>query len=135
VRPSGKVHSYLPPSAVGEAMSRLLEHVNESIANVDNCDPERHPLTLATYFHQQFLNVIHPFSDGNGRIARIVMNILLMKFGYPPIFIAEVNRHLYFEAFELSDIDDSVMLDFMCDRMLESLDTELQYRSGQEGVI
>lgn len=127
VRSNGKIHTYLPPGQVSDAMEELISQTNELLKNVNTTEPEKHPLTVATYFHQQFLNVIHPFSDGNGRIARIFMNLILLKNGYPPIFIKEVNKDEYLKCFELSDSDMSPMLDFMEDRLVESLEEKSEF--------
>jgi Fic family protein len=131
VRSSGKIHVFMPPNNVVSAMEELVSHVNESLKNTDVFNPDKHPLTIATYFHQQFLNRIHPFSDGNGRICRIFTNLILLKNGYPPIFIKEVDKGEYLKSFELSDDDISPMLDFMADRLSESLDVKLEFMNTQ----
>ena len=120
------------PSQVPEAMTELVQHTNELLKNSDVSEGNNHPLTIATYFHQQFLNIIHPFSDGNGRIGRIFTNLILLKNGYPPVFIKEVNKDEYLKRFELSDNDINPMLDFMADRLIESLEEKLAFMKGQE---
>jgi Fic family protein len=127
VRSNGKYHTYLLPDGVSKAMSDLVRQTNELLLNVNASNTGLHPLAIATLFHQQFLNVIHPFSDGNGRIARIFMNLILLKYGYPPIFIKEVNKDEYLKLFEISDNDVNPMLDFMCDRLIESLLEKLEF--------
>jgi Fic family protein len=91
-RQSGQEHKYLPAANVQVAMEQLVKDVNFKLKDCDSEIPEKHPLSVATYFHQKFLNEIHPFSDGNGRIGRIFLNIILLKSGYPPLFIKEVDR-------------------------------------------
>lgn len=132
VRSTGKIHTYMLPNQVPLAMETLTKHTNELLKGVDARDVRKHPLTIATYFHQQFLNVIHPFSDGNGRIGRIFTNLLLLKNGYPPVFIKEVNKDEYLKRFELSDNDMNPMLDFMADRLLESLEEKWRFVKGQK---
>jgi Fic family protein len=102
------------------------------LKDIDVNDVNRHPLSIATYFHQQFLNVIHPFSDGNGRIGRIFTNLILLKNGYPPVFIKEVNKDEYLKRFELSDNDMNPMLEFMADRLIESLEDKWAFVSEYE---
>ena len=131
VRSTGKIHSYLLPGKVGKAMEELVYDTNESLKNVDTKDINKHPLTIATYFHQQFLNIIHPFSDGNGRIGRIFLNLILLKNGYSPILIKEINKDEYLKRFELSDSDITPMLDFMADRLIESLEEKRGFMKGQ----
>jgi Fic family protein len=132
VRSTGKIHNYMLPNQVPKAMEELIQHTNELLKNVDVSDINNHPLTIATYFHQQFLNIIHPFSDGNGRIGRIFANLILLKNGYPPIFIKKVNKDEYLKRFELSDNDINPMLDFMADRLIESLEDKFEFMKGRK---
>jgi Fic family protein len=125
VRESGKIHSYLHPDEVPAAMMELISTTNGDISDARLESIDSHPLTIATNFHIKFLNKIHPFADGNGRIARIFMNLIIIKAGLPPIFIKEVNRTEYMACFENSD--STVMLNFMADRLLESLKMKLDF--------
>lgn len=61
-----------------------------------------HPIAQAALAHHQ-LAAIHPFIDGNGRTARLVMNLILMRHGYPPTVIQQVNRQQYYKV--LADAD------------------------------
>ena len=53
-----------------------------------------HPLELAALVHQKFV-FIHPFVDGNGRVARLLMNLVLLRFGYPITIIPPILRLEY----------------------------------------
>jgi len=61
-----------------------------------------HPLALVIFFHHKFEN-IHPFSDGNGRTGRILLNHILLTLGYPPLIIQKKNRDEYIEAMNEAD--------------------------------
>lgn len=61
-----------------------------------------HPLALATFFHHKFES-IHPFSDGNGRTGRMIMNYILYQSGYPPIVISRRFRKVYLAALNTAD--------------------------------
>ncbi|HEY0175193.1 MAG TPA: Fic family protein, partial [Pedobacter sp.] len=85
------------------------------------------PLSIATRFHFVFLNHIHPFGDGNGRIARIFMNLILLQKGFPPIFIKEVDKRDYLECFTEEEKHPGAMLEFMTARLIESLKLKKKY--------
>ena len=61
-----------------------------------------HPVERAALAHHR-LAVIHPFIDGNGRTARLVMNLLLMRDGYPPTIIRRVDRRQYYHVLAQAD--------------------------------
>jgi len=76
--------SFMPPpsSQVRPRMNELLKWLKEN--------PDEHtPIEVAAVFHHRFVQ-LHPFSEGNGRVARLLMNAILMKNGYP--FIAIVSN-------------------------------------------
>ena len=58
-----------------------------------------HPIERAAKVHADFVG-IHPFIDGNGRTSRLLMNLELMKVGYPPCVITVENRLAYYEALD-----------------------------------
>ncbi|MBU0959319.1 MAG: Fic family protein [Nanoarchaeota archaeon] len=64
-----------------------------------------HPLILAILFHHKFEN-IHPFSDGNGRTGRVLMNHILDLLGYPPIVISNRHREQYLNS--MKDADEAI---------------------------
>ena len=68
-----------------------------------------HPIELAAQFHFQFV-YIHPFSDGNGRTARLLMNLILMNDGFPPAILKAANdaRLKYYESLEEASIRDNL---------------------------
>jgi Fic family protein len=54
------------------------------------------------------LVAIHPFGDGNGRAARLVMNLLLLREGYPPIAVRPEDRKTYLDALEQASVRDDL---------------------------
>lgn len=58
-----------------------------------------HPLQLAAKLHGRFEG-IHPFEDGNGRVGRFLVNVILINAGYPPLIIRKTQRISYFNALE-----------------------------------
>lgn len=61
-----------------------------------------HPIELAALVHHKLVN-IHPFFDGNGRTARLVMNILLLRHGYPLAIILKNDRKKYYRVLARAD--------------------------------
>ena len=70
-----------------------------------------HPVALSALVHLKFVT-IHPFSDGNGRISRLMMNFILNKNGFPMMDILYKNRNSYYTALERSQIkqEDKIFL-------------------------
>jgi Fic family protein len=93
---SGKIYHYVDPLHVKDEMEGLLKWCN---------DPETQKLSAiekAALFHYRFVK-IHPFDDGNGRLSRLLMNVILMQAGFPPCVIKNKNRKRYLTALEQAD--------------------------------
>lgn len=67
-----------------------------------NAEKSTHPVILAALTHHRLVN-IHPFVDGNGRTARLAMNLILMQNGYPPTVILRTDRQSYYRVLSLAD--------------------------------
>ncbi len=92
-----------------------------------------HPLTLAVDAHFQLVS-IHPFVDGNGRTARLLMNLLCMQVGYPPIIIRKEDRSNYITSIEKAQLGGS-RSDYyalMYEAMDRSLDIYLDTLTNKE---
>ncbi len=90
------------PENIHRDMDDLLKWYRQ---NEDNF----YPLELAFKFHAKFER-IHPFSDGNGRTGRFLLNYVLMRKGYFPIIIRKTNRNTYLKALEAADREKWVVL-------------------------
>lgn len=64
-----------------------------------------HPAELAALIHHKLV-LIHPFIDGNGRCARIVMNLILMRRGFPPAVVLKVDRRKYYRVLQEADLGE-----------------------------
>lgn len=95
VRITGSAH--VPPEAwlVGQCMDDWQTWLTGEARAL-------HPVARAAEAHHRLV-AIHPFLDGNGRTARLVMNLLLLQEGYPPAIILRVNRRQYYRVLARSD--------------------------------
>jgi len=112
---SGQVHQYAAPEDVVPRIGELIAvHRAESVKN------DFHPLPHAAWFHHQFL-AIHPFDDGNGRLGRILMNLILMRHGFPPVVIKLQQREPYVAALRQADANDiKPLVSFVGECLLDS---------------
>ncbi|MCU0326841.1 MAG: Fic family protein [Spirosomaceae bacterium] len=94
---TGEIFRFATPEETPAMMYDLLNWYNEKKES-----PDVNPIILAAEFHYKFIR-IHPFDDGNGRIARILMNFILMQFGYPPVIVKTEDKANYFAALRLAD--------------------------------
>ncbi len=97
---TGEFHYYASPEETPAQMGDLMAWYRREIEI-----GALHPLLLAATFHYRFV-AIHPFDDGNGRMARLLMNLLLMQHGYVPIVIRLESRGDYLLALETADAGD-----------------------------
>jgi Fic family protein len=79
------------PDDVPALMAAFMQWLNSPDRNVE------HPVAFAAEAHLRFATIL-PFEDGNGRVARLLMNLVLLKRGYPPVSIAPTCRSEYFAA-------------------------------------
>ena len=99
---------YLPPNH--KELSKLM---NESILSINDAKENLHPVTVAAQLHER-IATIHPFIDGNGRTALLVMNLYLLQKGYPIIIIPPVLRNDYISSIRLANVGNvEPFLDFI----------------------
>ncbi|MBT7238023.1 Fic family protein [Candidatus Woesearchaeota archaeon] len=79
-----------------------------------------HPVELAALVHLKFVT-IHPFTDGNGRISRLMMNFILKKFDFPLLDIPYLKRNSYYNALERSQVkkDKNIFIQWFFRRYLD----------------
>ncbi len=93
-RPDGSLHEYCPPIHVEAEVDRLLSLLNE----YEHDDP----VLVAAWLHHRFAQ-IHPYQDGNGRVARALTTLVLLRAGLLPLVVDRDMRVEYIDALEHAD--------------------------------
>lgn len=107
---SGSQYAVAPVAEIGKRMAQLLQWYN-------NNEGKLHPVVLAAELHKRFV-FIHPFVDGNGRMARLLMNLSLMRNDYNIAIIPAITRSEYISSLEKAHTDELVFVDFITDRVI-----------------
>lgn len=89
----GSSSEFPPPSQVPSLMNQFLKWLQN--------EQEEHPVRIAADAHFKLVN-IHPFRDGNGRTARLLMNLILIMHGYPKAVIRNEDRTKYLATFDVA---------------------------------
>ena len=95
---TGEIFEYASPEETPALMSDLVGWYNSTVES-----GELSALELASLFHYRYIR-IHPFEDGNGRIARLLVNFILLRAGYPMIIVRSDDKNKYLTALNNSDI-------------------------------
>ena len=94
----GDRFEYASPEETAGLMTDLVDWYNAAEA-----EGKLSPVELAALFHYRFIR-IHPFEDGNGRIARLMMNFILHRHGYPMIVVRSRRKSEYLETLHQTDL-------------------------------
>lgn len=123
---TGEIFYFTEPHLVQAEMELLLTTFREN-----QNKKEIHSLLLAATFHYNFIR-IHPFDDGNGRIARILMNLILMMNGYPPVIIKTEDKENYFRALRQADGGElEPFTEYIGNLLVHSLELMLKGANGE----
>lgn len=123
---TGEIFHFTPPDQVPQEMADLLDWYRARE------DEGEHPLITAATFHYRFVR-IHPFDDGNGRMARLLMNMILMNHGYTVAIVQRHKRNEYLQRLEEADRVESLsdFIAFVASCCEYSLDLHLRAASGE----
>ena len=94
----GDCFEYASPEETPALMTNLVDWYNKAEA-----EGKLSPVELAVLFHYRYIR-IHPFEDGNGRIARLLVNYILTKHDYPMIVVRSRLKNEYLEALHAADL-------------------------------
>ena len=120
VRIAGALTTPAQPYMIEPMMSALL-------ADMDSIYAQKHIVERVALFHLRFES-IHPFIDGNGRTGRLLLNLQLIRAGFPPINVKFADRKRYYEAFDDYALTGSpnamvaMIAEYLSERMTTMLD-------------
>lgn len=104
---NARIYRHVPVRISGSAVilpnPRKVPYLMEQFFLWLKKESQLHPVLLAAEAHYRFVT-IHPFIDGNGRTARLLMNMILMMFGYPPAIIRKNDRLAYINSLEKAQL-------------------------------
>ena len=124
--PTGAIRRFALPEETPVKMGELMKWLR-----AQQQSKELHPITVSAIFHHEFVS-IHPFDDGNGRMARLLMNLILMQSGYPPAIIQLQDRDAYFLALARADANDrESFISFIADKVGRSVELYLRGARGE----
>jgi Fic family protein len=132
---TGEIHYYSTPEETPAKMQELMGWYAETSANSGI-----HPVIIAALFHHKFVS-IHPFDDGNGRLSRILMNLILMQKGFPPVVINLNDSQNYYSLLSMADNGDCwPFVEYISDCLKDSLQMFLdwkhyRYQVSVNGII
>lgn len=114
----GTIHDYVHPLNVQPEMDELVDYLNKN-------HPDVHAIEKAAFAHYNFVR-IHPFDDGNGRLARLVMNYSLIRDQLHPCVISsdEESREKYYHTLNQADKKDIVpFIAFVAESYIQTLES------------
>ena len=121
---NGEIFEYASPAETPILMQELIDWYRGKENTV-------HPVTLATMLHYKFVR-IHPFDDGNGRISRLLMNYVLLKYNYPPVIIKSSDKDNYLRALHIADIGDyEPLINYISEQAIWSLKASIKAANGE----
>jgi len=124
---TGEIFYFASPEETPAKMNELMSWYNSTVNKTDT-----DVVLFATEFHYRFIR-IHPFDDGNGRIARMLMNFILMQKGYPPAIIKTEDKQNYFNALQQADTGQlDYFFNYICEQVNNSLELMIKGAKGEE---
>ncbi|MEM6845657.1 MAG: Fic family protein [Bacteroidota bacterium] len=121
---TGEIFRFASPEETPAKMHDLVEWYREK-------KEKTNPILLAAEFHYRFIR-IHPFDDGNGRTARILMNFILMQFGYSPVIIKTQDKENYIAALRQANAGIlEPFIEYIAESLVHSLEIMIKGAKGE----
>jgi Fic family protein len=119
---NGETFEYASPLETPQKMAELIEMYRNSTI--------REAVMNAAQLHYSFIR-IHPFDDGNGRVARLITNYELMKNDFPPIIVKSTEKEKYLTALQKADAGDlAAFHEYIADQLIWSLELAINAAKG-----
>ena len=118
---TGEMFDYASPEETPALMTDLVKWYNEEEAKGEFC-----PVQLATLLHYRYIR-IHPFEDGNGRIARLLVNYVLARHNYQMLIVQSKDKENYLNALHKSDVNAGLIPSDGANATLEQVEPFLEY--------
>ncbi len=123
---TGETFYFASPEETPAKMQELIEWFRK-----ERDKSSVNPIILASLFHYKCIR-IHPFDDGNGRTARILMNFILMQYGYPPVIIKTEDKENYYAVLRLADADQlESFIEYIAENLVRSLEIMIRGAKGE----
>jgi Fic family protein len=123
---TGEIFEFTSPIDTPAAMKELIDWTNTEIDS-----PTLHPLVFAASLHYKFIR-IHPFDDGNGRITRILMNVILQMNKLPPVIIKTEAKNRYYSALRDADVGNlDAFIEYIGSLLIESIKLMIRGAKGE----
>jgi Fic family protein len=123
---TGEIFYFASPEETPAKMHDLMNWYNEQKKKADV-----NPILLAAEFHYKFIR-IHPFDDGNGRTARILMNFILMQYHFPPVIIKTEDKENYYSVLRQADADIlEPFIEYIASNLVRSLEIMIKGAKGE----
>jgi Fic family protein len=113
--------------------SKIMRLIDELTGKIT--ESKKHPVETASFLHHRFVE-IHPLSDGNGRVARLLTNMYLMTRDYPPIVLKKEDRAKYYRNLKVADAGNlGPFANFIAKAVDENLTLYLSIAGGIDELL
>jgi Fic family protein len=123
--PDGTLFIYCPPEYVESELSEMLNIYHKLEEDIK--EDREHPSRVATWIHHAF-TTIHPYPDGNGRVARFLATFIFIKHNLLPFTILDSDKLNYITALEKADNNEpQALVDFFCFNQTRTIKEAINY--------
>lgn len=121
---NGEIFDYATPTDTPILMGELIEWFRSQ-------EKSMHPVELAAMLHYKFV-LIHPFDDGNGRVARLLMNYVLLRASYPAVIIKSEDKSNYLRVLRNADVGDyEPLISYVAEQLIWALSISIKAAKGE----